>query len=64
MLDYNTMYEAINDKYINGELTYEQANELNMIAFEKYSEPYSKTEEDRLYNRLSIVLLLADVNHT
>lgn len=70
MLEYNIMYEAINDKYINGELTYEQANELNIIAFEKYSEPYSKTEEDRflreyeskVYNIKKAIVTASNVN--
>ena len=36
MTSYDIMYEAINDKYENGEITFEQANELNEMAYDRY----------------------------
>lgn len=42
MLEYDIMYGAIKAKYENGEITYEQANELNDIAYNKYITETSK----------------------
>ena len=36
MSPYDIMYEAINDKYENGVITFEQANELNELAYVRY----------------------------
>ena len=33
---YDIMFEAINERYENGHITFEQAEELNNLAYEKY----------------------------
>lgn len=33
---YDIMYKAITEKYENGEITFEQANELNNLAYDRY----------------------------
>ena len=35
MIYYEVMFEAIQDRYNNGEITYEQAEELNELAAKK-----------------------------
>ena len=52
MTMYDVMYEAINEQYENGEITFEQANELNELAYDKYvveTSKASKEKRDRLY---------------
>ena len=42
---YNLVFEEINNRYINGVLTFEQANEVNDLAYERY---INEAEEDHI----------------
>ena len=45
MTKYDTIFKAINDRYENGEITFEEAEELNDLAYGKYfTEMKSKAE--------------------
>lgn len=49
---YDIIYEAINEQYENGDITFEQANELNELAYDKYiieTSKATKEKRDRLY---------------
>ena len=50
MTYYDIMFEAINERYENGEITFEQANELNQIAFNRYTTETSKETKEKRDN--------------
>ena len=57
MTKYEMIFEAIQQKYENGEITFEHAEKLNNIAYEKYaieSEEEDDSEElvEDLYNKV------------
>ena len=55
MTYYDIMFESINEQYENGEITFEQAEELNQIAYDRYMTETSKTSKekrDRLYYKV------------
>ena len=44
---YNTIFESIQDQYDEGILTFEQANELNELAYSKYiCESYNQEDAE------------------
>ena len=52
MTMYDVMFEAINEQYENGEITFEQAEELNDLAYDKYvieTSKETKAKRDDLY---------------
>lgn len=44
MIEYNTIFERIQDKLNRGEITFKLANEANNLAYEKYAESKSNRE--------------------
>lgn len=44
---YDIMYKAITEKYENGEITFEQANELNELAYDRYTTETSEASKEK-----------------